>query len=387
MKNYLSLFFLFCFFFASAQPDSITIKGVLKGQGKQWVSISFTGSNGKNTSVNVLAVNDSFQCKVPKQDFPVMARLFSGAQKSLSKSENGINYGNPAPPMMLFVYHSDLFVTGDVPILHTGTILGDSENLDYTDLKKMISQPEKQLWEIRNAMFYLSEKDSANRKKMMAEVTVLSRKEAEIKRKFISDHPASFASLLTLSMMENFYTTSDYAEAYEHLTAAYKKTSIAKNVEKRIQLFSTTAKGSAAIPFIRKDKDGNEISLAAYKGKVVLLDFWGSWCGPCRATHPHLKELYAQYKNKGFEIIAIANETAKTPEEQRKNWLNAIKTDQIPWVHILNNDGAEKQNLVTDYHIAAFPTKILLDKQGNIVLRITAAATDDLDKALEKLCK
>lgn len=387
MKQNLILFFLCCSFFAVAQQDSITIMGVLKGQGNLRIGISFVGSNGKNTSVTSYATNDTFQCSVPKQDFPVMARLYSAAQKSLAKTENGRNLGSPAPPMVFFVNHSNLFIKGDVSVLHTGYAIGDQENQDYADLKKLTSESERRIWEINNAVFYMTENDSSERTKMIGESKGLSKNLTIIKKKFISDHPGSFASLFTLSMMENFYTTSDYADVYEHLTSDYKHCSIAKNIEKKIQLFSNTAKGTPAIPFTRNDKDGNEISLAAYRGKVVLLDFWGSWCAPCRATHPHLKELYAQYKNKGFEIIAIANETAKTLEEQKKNWLNAIKTDEIPWIHILNNDGAIKQNIVSDYHIVAFPTKILLDKQGNIVLRITAAATDDLDKALEKLCK
>jgi thioredoxin-related protein len=97
-----------------------------------------------------------------------------------------------------------------------------------------------------------------------------------------------------------------------------------------------------------------------------------------------LKELYAKYKSKGFEIIAIARETAKTPEEQREKWLAAIQKDGINWVHILNNEDKATQDLVKEYRVTAFPTKIMLDKDGKILLRITASATDDIDVMLEK---
>ncbi|WAC42663.1 TlpA family protein disulfide reductase [Pedobacter sp. SL55] len=113
--------------------------------------------------------------------------------------------------------------------------------------------------------------------------------------------------------------------------------------------------------------------------------FWGSWCGPCRASHPHLKELYSKYKADGFEIIAIAQETAKNLDDARAAWLKAIEEDQINWVHILNRDGVEQQNILKDYGVNSFPTKILVDKDGKIILRISASATDDIDKALEKI--
>ncbi len=77
------------------------------------------------------------------------------------------------------------------------------------------------------------------------------------------------------------------------------------------------------------------------KGKYVLIDFWGSWCHPCRASHPHLKELYAKYKDKGFEIIGVAQETAKTPEEQRQSWTGAIAKDSLTWPQIMNNENSE----------------------------------------------
>lgn len=119
----------------------------------------------------------------------------------------------------------------------------------------------------------------------------------------------------------------------------------------------------------KKDSAGRRIDFAALKGKYVLIDFWGSWCKPCRASHPHLKELYAKYKDKGFEIIGVAQEMAKTPEEQRRLWTGAIAQDGLGWLQVLNNENKEGFDAVTEYTITAFPTKILLDREGNIVGR------------------
>ena len=117
------------------------------------------------------------------------------------------------------------------------------------------------------------------------------------------------------------------------------------------------------------DMNGQPVSFKALKGKYVLIDFWGSWCHPCRASHPHLKELYVKYKDKGFEIIGVAQEMAKTPEECRSLWTGAIAKDSLTWPQIMNNENSDKFDAVKEYAVGAFPTRILLDRDGNIIGR------------------
>ncbi|MVT09604.1 TlpA family protein disulfide reductase [Chitinophaga tropicalis] len=119
----------------------------------------------------------------------------------------------------------------------------------------------------------------------------------------------------------------------------------------------------------KQDVNGKAVDFKALKGKYVLLDFWGSWCKPCRASHPHLKELYAKYKDKGFEIIGIASEMAPTAEKRHELWTTAIKEDGLPWLQVLNNEYIEKFNAAKEYNVTAYPTKILLDRDGNIIGR------------------
>lgn len=372
------------FLTASGQQDSLTIKGKLKGQGSNKVYMSFVGEDGKNKSYTAVAVKDAFSFKVKKQSTPTVVRFSSAVQKSMSKTINGTTYSNPAPALEFFVSASDLTIIGVADDLQLAIVKGDKENNAYSSFKKSIQKDEKKEWDVRQKTFYMEDKDSVARKKLTDAVFANSRKKWNIQKKYISENPASFGSLFMLSRMENLYTTGAYEEAFNGLADDYKQTAMAQKIAKRIEFLSPTSPGKPAVQFVRNDKDGNEINLANYKGKVVLLDFWGSWCSPCRASHPHLKELYAKYKDKGFEIIAIAAEQAKTPEEQKAKWLEAIEKDGINWVHILNNDGKEKQDIVKDYRVSAFPTKILLDKDGKILLRITASATDDIDKMLEK---
>lgn len=139
--------------------------------------------------------------------------------------------------------------------------------------------------------------------------TDLYRPKLDLQKVFIASHPDSFVSLYQLNEISGMCTADGYADAYQELSARLKKTSIGVQIKEQINNLKRTKAGSTAVDFSRTDQYGNRIKLRDYCGKLVLLDFWGSWCVPCRQSHPHLKELYEKYKNKGFEIVAVANES------------------------------------------------------------------------------
>ncbi|WP_431216314.1 TlpA disulfide reductase family protein [Puia sp. P3] len=151
-----------------------------------------------------------------------------------------------------------------------------------------------------------------------------------MKQEFVEEHPDSYVSLYALEENNGMYSADSYAVAYGKLSDRLKKTNAAESIRSRIAaLKKLTPVGMAAQNFTRKDQNGRTIRLSDYRGKLVILDFWGSWCGACRQSHPHLKQLYAQYKDKGLEIIGVANENVhgqKTPLSRSKAaWLAAIK--------------------------------------------------------------
>lgn len=143
-----------------------------------------------------------------------------------------------------------------------------------------------------------------------------------------------------------------------------------------------------AFSLYKKDKNGKPVDFKALKGKYVLLDFWGSWCGPCRKSHPHLKELYEKYKDKGFEIVGIAQEKSANLED-RLLWTKAIEEDGLPWIQVLDNENRAKFDAVSQYGVTAFPTKILLDQEGNIIGRYTGNGNggEGFSKKIETLMK
>ena len=115
-----------------------------------------------------------------------------------------------------------------------------------------------------------------------------------------------------------------------------------------------------AIDFEAKDIEGNVIELSKYKGKIVILDFWATWCPPCIKEIPNLKKIYSKYKGEDFEIISIALE--RKPKEHA---LKFVTDKKMNWVHIIDkNKGRE---IATDYKIRYIPTMYVINKKGEII--------------------
>lgn len=390
MKTMKTLFIatLLHFFLPKAycQNDSIQISGRLKGLGNKSVWISFADNAGLSRSYKANAHSDVFLLKVPRLQTPAIARFDVSISRSLTATANGTTVSNPAPVLDLFVFNKNIQIEGDALLVQFAKVSGDEENNVFDTYKQLVKKDEMRNYEIMQQLFNGEKNTNAAQSKALnAEATAINRKLVNVKRDFVKNHPDAFASVFLLTRMQNLYTAGDFISTWNSLSSKYKNHPIAERIKAYIKKINATPEGSDAIGFQKTDNHGKIINLADFKGKTVLLDFWGSWCGPCRASNPHLKELYAKYQSKGFEIIAVAQEQKKNLEEARSLWLKAIEEDALPYVNVLNNEDMDKQNLVKDYNIMAFPTKILLSSEGKIILRITSSATDDIDRALEKI--
>jgi peroxiredoxin len=124
--------------------------------------------------------------------------------------------------------------------------------------------------------------------------------------------------------------------------------------------------------------NGDTIRLSSLKGKVVLLDFWASWCGPCRNSNKVLTKIYPKYKAKGFEIFGVSI------DDDKNKWKNAIKKDKIEWLQVNDGGGWDAQTAVK-WNINAIPTSYLVDKNGRLLAMDLEGR--DLEKALKDLLK
>lgn len=108
------------------------------------------------------------------------------------------------------------------------------------------------------------------------------------------------------------------------------------------------------------DQDGRVVNLKQLQGKVVLIDFWASWCAPCRRNNPKLAKLYAQWHDQGFEILAVSL------DEDLVSWKKAIQDDKLDWLQVVDKKGWESAT-ADAYHVNAIPASFLLDKRGTII--------------------
>lgn len=142
-------------------------------------------------------------------------------------------------------------------------------------------------------------------------------------------------------------------------------------------IHSQPAIGTKAPDISLPDANGQIIRLSSLQGKVVLLDFWASWCGPCRRSNREMAPLYNQYKKKGFEVYAVSIDGSKQP------WENAVKQDKSTWLQVIDTQAGTGNELTQTWNLQYIPSAFLIDKQGKIVA--VAPQKDELEKWLKKL--
>ena len=192
---------------------------------------------------------------------------------------------------------------------------------------------------------------------------------------FVRDNPRSYISLMNLLEHYNWFDENEAERIYDQFPQELQYTAYGKALKRKLDSGRPYRSGTVAPDFVKTDMNGKSLSLQSLRGKYVLLDFWGSWCGPCRASHPHLKELHKKYSKK-VVFVNIANENVKDLEQTKKLWKQAVKEDGMTWPQILNNEGKEEQDLLKLYNITSFPTKILIDPEGKVVTRLVGAMAD-----------
>jgi peroxiredoxin len=182
---------------------------------------------------------------------------------------------------------------------------------------------------------------------------------------FARKHPNSLKALQIMKVSAgrftgmNFYDT--FVEVFQNFSPEIKNSEEGKEMSERLKYFKQSKVGSIAPAFTLKDINGQTVSLSDFKDKkYVLIDFWASWCAPCREELPYIKELYKKYNQQGFEIISV------TKDEKADLWKNAIAKEKIEsWKHLSATEN--KTTIVNDYFVFGIPHKVLIDKNGVII--------------------
>lgn len=199
-----------------------------------------------------------------------------------------------------------------------------------------------------------------------------------LSKKFIESHPSALLSAMILKDMGPSLNPEELTRLYNGLDTSVQHSETGKSLGDMVAAFNKVATGQLAPDFTQDDVSGKPVSLSDFRGKYVLLDFWASWCGPCRRENPNVVKAFDEYKGKNFTILSVSL------DQDKNAWQQAIKDDHLAWNHVSDlkywDNAAAKL-----YGVQAIPANFLLDTSGRIIARNLRG--DDLDKKLAEVLK
>lgn len=197
--------------------------------------------------------------------------------------------------------------------------------------------------------------------------------------KHLAENPPALALLTAMELIIPENDVAFFEEYVTKLDKHYGYSIHVKQIKKKLNQIKTTAVGNEISEINLPDVNGNPIALSSLRGKIVLIDFWASWCGPCRKENPNVVRLYEKYKDKGFDIYSVSLDKSK------EGWLKAIDTDRLSWKSHVSDLQYWSSSVVSQFGIEGIPYTLLIDQNGKIIAK--GLRGEQLENKLAELLK
>lgn len=353
MRLTLFLFLTFSLTLFSCQEEkkSFTLEGNAVGFADGAEIIAYTFENRQAVAIDTLIVeNEKFSGTYPFDNSPQVNFL-------RSHEVNG--------SVIYFPENKDMKATLYRDSIHVSRVTGGKQNDAYseylTEIGKFNIRKQANMEAFRQAQ---QNNDVTAVAQIQSQNLNLTAEETKFKKEFLKKHDMSLFSIMLISeMLSRGETTPAEAKTYlQDLRPEIASSEFTKELETTIAAMGKAEIGSLAPEFTAPTPEGTNLSLSETLGKYTIIDFWASWCRPCRIENPNVVRVYNKYHEKGLNIISVSLDKA----DQRDKWIQAIKDDQMDWYHVSNlqfwNDPIAKQ-----YNIRSIPATFLLDENGIII--------------------
>jgi peroxiredoxin len=301
------------------------------------------------------------QTGTPEAETRIVKNKFAFAGKVAAPDFKIVLFNKQPPYLVLFLDNSTVNIKASKDALGEAVVTGSATHKDYETLLQAI-QPYQKLF-AENAAEGDGDKDKA-----LAAI-----------EQFIKQHPASFVAPLAIIRYNQLSEDAVKMEAmYNDLNGTLKASSMGTYIAQQIAESKKNAIGTMLPDFTQPDTTGAPVSLSSLRGKFVLVDFWASWCRPCRQENPNVVDNYNKFKDKNFTVLGVSLDKAKP------SWVDAIKMDGLAWNHVSDLQGWSNA-VAQQLGIFSIPQNFLIDPNGKIVAKNLRGPA--LEKKLNALLK